>query len=88
MSDTTAIITTVAGATAVLLTVTIALHNSTTRQIGAMQTSTNREIDALSESLNQRIDDLGERTTKLEHDIRELRTLWISRFDNQEASEQ
>ena len=76
MSDKTAIITAVVAGTAVLLTVTVALHNSTRQQIEALQTSTNRQIDALNQSLgtrindlntsvNRRIDDLGTRVDDL-----------------------
>ena len=97
MSDKIAVITAVVAGTAVLLTVTVALHNSTTQQIEALQTSTNHQIDALSQSLGTRIDDLNtsvnrridelgdrvddlaERTTKLENDVRELRTLLVDR---------
>ena len=69
MSDKTAIITAVVAGTAVLLTVTVALHNSTRQQIealettrqqiAALETSTNRQIDALNQSLSTRINDLN-----------------------------
>ena len=69
MSDKTAIITAVVAGTAVLLTVTVALHNSTRQQIEALETSTNRQIDALNQSLSTRINDLNTSVNRRIDDI-------------------
>ena len=59
MNDRTAVIATVIATGGLLLTVMVALHNGTARQIEELRISTNRQIDALNATVNRRIDDLN-----------------------------
>ena len=59
MNDRTAVISTVVATGGLLLTVMVALHNGTARQIEELRISTNRRIDALNATVNRRIDDLN-----------------------------
>ena len=79
MSDKTAIITAVVAGTAVLLTVTVALHNSTRQQIEALETSTRQQIEALETSTNRQIDALNQ---SLSTRINDLNTSVNRRIDD------
>ena len=58
-----------------------ALNQTLSTRINDLNTSVNREFDAPG----NRVDDLTKRTTKLENDVRKVRTLLIERLVNYHA---
>ena len=103
MSDRNMIIATIVGTglgTATLLvTVALALHSTaernTNRQIDALTDRLETRITDLRDTMNtrfddigDRVDDLGDRTTKVENDLREVRTLLIEQLRAAAESDQ
>ena len=74
--------------TVLLITVMSIQNGGVNSRINDLDTGLNRRIDDLDTGLNRRIDDLAMRVTKVEDDIREVRSLLIENIISEETREQ